>query len=121
MKLSYTTNNGRMTVELESDSQAGLFKEIASFQEIFEINTCGKCGCSDIQYVVRKDSEENEYFELRCNSETGGPNGTPCRARFSLGQNKKPKGSLFPKRKDGEKYLNDGGWLRWNSKTQTSE
>lgn len=121
MKLNYTTNNGRMSVELESDSQTGLFKEIASFQEVFEINTCGKCGCQDIQYVVRKDSEENEYFELRCNNKSGGPNGVSCRAKFTFGQNKKPKGSLFPKRKDGEEWLKDGGWQRWNPQTKTNE
>lgn len=120
MKLSYTTNNGRMTVELEADSQAGLFKEIAQFQEIFEINTCQKCGCSDVQYIVRQDKDENEYFELRCNSKDGN-NGKPCRAKFTFGQAKKPKGTLFPKRKDGETWLNDGGWLRWNSQTSSSE
>jgi hypothetical protein len=42
MKVLYTTRNNRMTVELEADTQADLFKQLARFQEVFEDTTCRK-------------------------------------------------------------------------------
>ena len=36
MKVSYTTNNQRLTVELEADSPKTLWAELAQFQEVFE-------------------------------------------------------------------------------------
>lgn len=114
MKLTYTTKNGRVTAELEGESQKELFTELNRFQEVFEETTCGKCGNDDIKYVVRT-VDDNQYYELRCNS-------SKCGARLSFGVHKKG-GGLFPKRKDadGKTWLPDNGWVKWNPKTEKSE
>ena len=41
MKVNYKTGNGRISVEIEGDSQRDIFAEIARFQEVFEDTNCG--------------------------------------------------------------------------------
>lgn len=111
MKISYTTKNGRVKAEFDSESAKDLFGEIHKFQEVFEEDTCGKCGSEDIKYIVR-NVDDNQYYELRCGK---------CGARLSFGVNKKG-GGLFPKRKDNDgNWLPDSGWVKWNPKTEKSE
>jgi ribosomal protein L40E len=110
MKLNYKTANGRINVEIEGDSQRDLFAGIARFQEVFEESKCGKCGSENLRFVVRT-VDDNEFFELRC---------LDCGARLSFGANKKG-GGLFPKRKDGDAWLPDRGWVKWNPKTEQNE
>jgi translation initiation factor 2 beta subunit (eIF-2beta)/eIF-5 len=111
MKLTYTTKNGRITAELEGESQKDLFGELNKFQEVFEENICGKCGNEDVKFVVRT-VDDNQYYELRCSK---------CGARLAFGVHKKG-GGLFPKRKDNDgKWLPDNGWVKWNPKTEQSE
>ena len=111
MKLSYTTRNGRVTVEIEGDSQRDLFSGISKAQEVFEEDTCGKCGNEHVRFVVRT-VDDNQYHELRCSN---------CGAKLSFGANKKG-GGLFPRRKgsDGD-WLPDSGWVKWNPKTEKNE
>jgi hypothetical protein len=81
MKVTYTTKNGRMTVEFEVSSQKELFRELHRFQEVFEdtasANVDGQTVTSDdIRYIVRKSDYEDEkgkikqaeYFEARVGS-----------------------------------------------------
>lgn len=111
MKLTYTTKNGRISVEVEGESQKDLFLELSRFQEVFEETACGKCGSDDLRFVVRT-VEDNQYYELRC---------MKCGARLAFGVHKKG-GGLFPKRKDNDgKWLPDNGWVKWNPKTEQSE
>ena len=110
MKLKYTTSNGKISVEFDGDSQKDLFGQIASFQEVFEEVKCGKCGSENLRFIVRT-VDENDYYELRC---------LYCGAKLAFGVNKKG-GGLFPKRKDGDAWLPNGGWVKWNSKTQQNE
>ena len=110
MKLNYTTKNGRLSVGIEAESQRELFSELNKFQEVFENDVCGKCKGEDIQYVVR-NVDDNQYYELRCCS---------CGAKLAFGSHKKG-GGLFPKRKDGDAWLPDNGWLKWNSNTKQME
>lgn len=111
MKIEYTTRNGRIKAQFENESAKELFTDINKFQEVFEEDTCGKCGCQDIKYVVR-NVDDNQYYELRCSK---------CGARLSFGVNKKG-GGLFPKRKDNDgKWLPDNGWVKWNPKTEQAE
>lgn len=113
MKLLYTTKDGRMTAEFEADTQVDLWKQLAAFQEVFEGNTVTKFGLKsdDVKFVVRHDSEENEYFELHYS----GDNPKLFGVKKAFGQAKKPKGSLFPRRKDSEgKYLSDNGWQKYD-------
>ena len=35
MKVTYKTRNGKLSVELEGDSQRDIFAEISKFQEVF--------------------------------------------------------------------------------------
>ena len=64
MKVTYKTRNGKLSVELEGDSQRDIFAEISKFQEVFEEDTCGKCGSDNIKFVVR-NVDDNLYYELR--------------------------------------------------------
>ena len=79
MKVNYKTINGRLSVELEGDSQRDIFQEIARFQEVFEETVCGKCGSDNIRFVVR-NVDDNLYYELRC---------ADCGAKLSFGSHKK--------------------------------
>lgn len=111
MKLTYTTKNGRIKVEVDAESQKDVFLELSKFQEVFEETVCGKCGSENIRFVVR-NVEDNLYYELRC---------MDCGARLSFGVHKKG-GGLFPKRKDNDgKWLPDNGWVKWNPKTEKPE
>lgn len=116
MKVRYTTNNRRLSVELEADNQKGLWAELAAFQDTFEESKCLKCNGEDLKFVVRKatdsDGEEYDYHELRCNK---------CGAKLAFGQSKKG-GKLFPKRKNkaGE-VLGKYGWVKWNPETEMEE
>ena len=64
MKLTYTTKNGRITAEIEGESQKDLFGELNRFQEVFEETNCGKCGSDDIKYVVRTVDDNQWWFLL---------------------------------------------------------
>jgi ribosomal protein L40E len=111
MRLTYTTRNGRIKVEIDGESQKDLFESLSKFQEVFDESSCGKCGSENLRFVVR-NVEDNLYYELRC---------LDCGARLAFGANKKG-GGLFPKRKDNDgKWLPDGGWVKWNPKTEQSE
>ena len=110
MKVKYQTKNGRISVELEGDSQREIFSQIAKFQEVFEETMCGKCGSENLRFVVR-NVDDNLYYELRC---------MDCQAKLAVGSHKKG-GGLFPKRKDGDDWLPNRGWVKWNPKTEKNE
>ena len=111
MKLNLTTQNGKISVEFDGESQKDLFGQIASFQEVFEESKCGKCGSENLKYVVRT-VDENDYYEIRC---------LDCGAKLQFGVMKKG-GGLFPKRKDKDgNWLPNNGWVKWNKDTQKNE
>ncbi len=104
----------KVLVEADGETQTDVFQQLAALQEVFgRFDKCGKCGGTDLRFIVREDKDENKYHEIHCQN-------PECRARLAFGQNKKG-GGLFPKRKDGDNYLPDGGWLRWNKKKGVSE
>lgn len=110
MKVNYTSRDGRWNAEIEGDSQREIFQSVSRFQEVFEENCCGKCGSDDIRLVTRI-VDDNAYHEKRCGN---------CGARLTYGSHKKG-GGLFPKRKDGDDWLPDRGWVKWNPKTEKNE
>lgn len=122
MKATYFVHDG-LKFDIDAETEADLFKNLATIQETFTAENCGLCKAPS-KFLVRKDKEENEYFELACTD-------LKCRARLPYGQMKKPKGKLYPKRhwnslSDAEKtnrgpepksgYLPNGGWYKWNAK-----
>lgn len=113
MKVRYTTQCGRIGAEFEGDSQADIFRQIASFQEVFEsalVCRKNKMESKDIRFVVRQDKDENEYFEARVIS------GPLAGTKKSYGQYKKPKGGLFARSKDSDgNWLPDNGWVKWDA------
>lgn len=111
MKVNYSTGNGRLSVELNAETQTDLFEQLAYFQEVFGETGCGKCGSENLRFQVRS-VEDNLYYELRC---------LDCGAKLAFGAMKKG-GRLFPRRKnkDGE-WLPDRGWVKWNKETQQEE
>lgn len=109
MKAHYRTRNGRMTFEVESESQKGIFRGIAELQAVFEADwKCGCCDSDDIRFDVR-DVEDNEYFALRCMA---------CNAKLSFGQHRKGN-TLFAKRKDEQNnLLPNRGWSVYQGKQE---
>jgi len=110
--------NPQMLVTVEGDTQRDLWESIARTQEVFGNSVCKKCGCTELQYVVRVDKDDNKYYELHCTN-------LSCRAKLSFGCYKKG-GGLFPKRqgedKEGNKtWLKNGGWLKWNKEKGCNE
>lgn len=113
MDITVKTADGKIEATLSGETQQDIFKELHAFQEIFEINTCGKCMKKNLRYVVRQDKEENEYFELQCKD---------CKAKFEFGSMKKPKGRLFPKRKDKDgNWKPNHGWTKWDKDKGVAE
>jgi hypothetical protein len=108
MTISITRNGLTVTAETQQE----LFEELARHQEIFSIDTCGRCESQNIRYVVR-EVDENKFFEMRCSD---------CNAKLSFGQHKGKGQTLFPHRKDSEgNWLPHGGWKKWNPETKREE
>lgn len=113
MKATYTTVNGRITIEATGETPKALFAEIAAIQEVFDSdNVCGVCQSEEIRYIVRR-VDDYVFYELRC-KEPG------CYARLEFGQAKKG-GALFPKRKDDDgNWLPNRGWAKYQGTGQRS-
>ena len=99
MKLIKHLSN--LTVELEADTASDAFEALASTEEVFGNTNCGACG-SEARFVVRTN-DSGDFYEMKCES-------PKCRARLSFGKHKKG-GGLFPKRRDGDKWLENNGWV----------
>jgi hypothetical protein len=98
-----------VTLEVEGGNQVELFENLSSTQEVFGVDKCGACGNKQFRFAVRKvtkmegkKAKEFKYYEFHCTS-------PKCRARLAFGQHQEG-GTLFPRRKDGEKYLPNNGW-----------
>lgn len=106
MKVSYTTADKRLTVEVEGKDNKDVFSQLSLFQEIYEARVCGACDSANVRFSVR-EVKGNTYYELRCSD---------CGSTLAFGQ-KKADGSLFPKRKDKDgNWLPNNGWVKWNPK-----
>jgi hypothetical protein len=105
MKVQYKSKNGRMTFEINSDTEKGVFSELARIQDLFEENTCGLCKSTDTRFLVRTVDDDN-YYEMKCQA---------CGAAVSYGQNKKGD-TLYVKRKNDEgRYdAKNGGWAKYD-------
>lgn len=108
MKVSYTTSDNRMTVEIDGKDNKDVFNQLSLFQEIYESRRCGACDSDRVRFQVR-DVQGNTYFEIKC---------LDCGSVLAFGQ-KRSDGSLFPKRKDKDgNWLPNGGWVKWSPKDE---
>ena len=73
--------------DVEAEQEDELFKQIARIQEIFQHQACGACGSTNIKFVRRLDSSDNDWLEITCQD---------CRAKLIFGRTKKG-GLIFPK------------------------
>lgn len=115
MKVKYTTRNQRLSVEFDAENQKSLWRQLSTFQEVFEESACGKCKSDNLKYVIRKTSKGNkeyEYFELRCND---------CGAKLPFGLLDDGSDGLFPKRKVDGEYRGKYGWVKWNPEKEVEE
>lgn len=99
--------NECLTLELDSSNQKELFENLANLQEVFGEDRCGKCDSTDLRFIVR-ENDGNKFYEVQCRK---------CYARLAFGSHKKGE-TLFPKRKDGDSYLPDNGWTKWDREQQ---
>jgi hypothetical protein len=107
MRAKLKNKIGSVLVEVEAENTKDLFKLIAEADEVFNAEqSCGLCNSTDIHFVVRT-VDDNNFYELRCS----------CGGSFSFGQKKKG-GGLFPKRKDGDNWLPNSGWKKWQRVNQ---
>lgn len=109
----------------DGETHTDLFENLANMQEVFGEEKCGKCSNTQLRFVVRKDKDENKYYELQCSD-------FKCKAKLSFGCHKKG-GGLFPKRyesKDGENLKDENGknkvrgtwgWTIYNRETGKEE
>lgn len=125
MKLVYTTKDGRITVELEGNSDKELFRKLAHFQEVFEDTPAatvdGKLvSGGDVSYRVRRakytdekgKEKEAEYFEKVVTS------GPLAWYKKSFGVLDDGSENLFPKRpaEDENTVCGQNGWHKYNRK-----
>jgi hypothetical protein len=123
MKLVYTTGDGRLSVELEADTQKELFRQLSRFQEVFEETASAtidgsKVTSTDIRYRVRSSGYTDEkgkdktaeYFEKVVVS---GPLTGWKKAYGTLDDGSQ---GLFPKWKvdDANCDVGDNGWHKYN-------
>jgi hypothetical protein len=102
-----TRNYKNLTVVVEGGDEIELFENAARVDEVFGNDTCGKCGNSNIRFVVRTNDDDDKFYELHCGNDD-------CRAKKTFGCHKKSP-TLFPHRKTKEgDYLPDNGWMRWD-------
>lgn len=93
----------KLTFEMEGSKQKDIFEELASVQEVFGEQCCGKCGDTNLRFQVR-EVDGNKFYELKCNK---------CASILAFGAHKKGD-TLFPKRKDADgKPIDNKGWTKW--------
>lgn len=119
--------NDRVTIVADAEKHTELFSQLVALQEVFNDGGCGKCNKTNLQYRVRKATDEKGkkeylYYELVCSN---------CYAKLTFGQS--DDGVLFPiryQREEGE-YLKDAngknlpkgvrGWVKYNKETGKEE
>jgi hypothetical protein len=109
MRVDYpvTVNGKAIVISQECDSDQAVFKFLHHMDELYGNMVCERNGkTSDkVKFNVRKDKEENEYFEVVCVDHT---QPDLHYAKRSFGVNKGKDKSLFPKNKTAE-----GTWKPW--------
>jgi hypothetical protein len=138
MKTTWKNGNGNVVIEFECDNVAEIAQKIVAFQrlepvmlgngkdtelfqalaeldntDVLKAENCGKCGSSNLAFVVRTDDDENKYYEWRCLNKG-------CFAKLPFGCHKKG-GGLFAKRRDDSGYRGSNGWVKFNKEKGVEE
>lgn len=124
MKITYTTGDGRLSIEFEASTQKEAFRELHRFQEVFEDKAeafiDGKLVTSDdVRYIVRKadyvddkgKQKQAEYFEKQIR------NGPLSWYKKSFGVLDDGTDGLFPKKApvdDPNITVGKNGWHKYN-------
>lgn len=97
MELTYNTKDKSMVAKFEADGEPDLFKQLAKFQEVFEIPVCrNKEGDESTEYkfVLRKNEADDEFFEVVC-TDVSKPRLLYAKIIYGLHKNKKE--GMYPK------------------------
>lgn len=122
MQATIKLAGGARLIQVEGETQADLFEQMAQAYEVFGETCCGLCGTTNIRPVLRV-VDKYRFYEYQC-EEQG------CRAKLTFGQSQDVKGALFPKRKlldNGKPDLKEGhygehrGWTRYRGDNQQDE
>ena len=106
-----------LTIQIEAPTQKDAWAALASAEEVFGEQQCGKCKSKSLRHI-RRVNGKHTYYELVC---------LKCRARLAMGVHDNDEGTLFPKRKDNDSgdvtdephgWLPDNGWLKWDRETK---
>lgn len=109
-------NLGGLVVEAQGDTMVEAYEELAALEEVFGATECGCCKQKLLRHVVRKNKDEDKFYEVRCLNRD-------CRAVLSFGCHKKG-GGLYPHLKekdDPTKYKPNNGWEKWTPKPKQEE
>ena len=121
-KYTYRSNDGRVEIQFDADTQTAAFEEMAHFDEVFGSLSCEKDGVTsdDVKFQVRSDSDDNKYYELIC-VDGGKEEVRFAKKRFGV---TKKGGYLFPKplqNEEGKAVWKDGkrvDWVKYDSESK---
>lgn len=104
MKVSYKLRNS--TLDVEGKDCKDLFAQLSAAVEVFSQDQCGACESNHVVPSVR-ENQGNTFYEMRCLN---------CHATLAFGQ-RRQDGALYPRRKNPKtgEWLDNGGWVKWNS------
>jgi len=94
--------NDDLWMEEEAEKEVDAFKIASRLNEVFKHDCCGKCGNRKVNFVCRKDKDENDWLEIVCQDFL------KCGAKLVFGQTKGKGGEIYPK-------------TRWNNLSETQQ
>lgn len=107
MKLTYTNQTGKLTLETEAASPAAAFETLAQFNEVFDEPGCGNCASVNIRFDVRR-AQSYKYFNLICRD---------CGCRLDVGQCKDMVNLFIDRKDDAGNPLPNDGWYKYQPET----
>jgi hypothetical protein len=88
-------------IEEEVEKEVDAFKALSRLTEVFKHTHCGRCKSANVEFVCRKDRDDNDWLEICCRN-------SQCRAKLVFGQAKGKGGEIYPK-------------IKWNNLSETQQ
>lgn len=105
MEAQYRTKNGKLSFKIVGDGVKDIIAELTQIEQVFgEGSVCGACESGDTRFQQR-EAKGFTFYEAVCNA---------CHCKLSFGQSKDTV-TLFPKKRDGDTWLPNHGWQRYES------